>query len=199
MMWWIELRTVSARRFMRASAWNALWNSLVAATVAALHGAPCTLLNVLALKCVMSNLLEVVTLRCSGSIFKGAGHAGFSSKLTTTSGKYGSCFHDISFYGNGVEHPDSTQQPSERSKLLLRHLTPPLFKWGEIQIDIDGLLNSERCYPQKRMYSLFTAQFWTFRWSTVLSLLFELDHPPRRVLPPKTIVDPPFSWAVLWR
>ncbi|OQE09724.1 hypothetical protein PENFLA_c099G08040 [Penicillium flavigenum] len=44
----------------------------------ALRGASCTLLDVLTLGCLMSNLLTIVTLRRSWAMFKGASHAGFS-------------------------------------------------------------------------------------------------------------------------
>ncbi|KAJ5152513.1 hypothetical protein N7492_009793 [Penicillium capsulatum] len=67
---------------MRASAWNAFWNRLVAAAVVmALHGASCTLLGALTLECLMPNLLAIVTLRRSGPVFKDAGHAGFSASV----------------------------------------------------------------------------------------------------------------------
>ncbi|SPB49754.1 unnamed protein product [Aspergillus niger] len=75
----VELPTVLAVRFVRASAWNALWDRLIAATVVmALRGTFCTYLRVLALERLMPNLLAIVALHRSVSVFKGAGHAGFS-------------------------------------------------------------------------------------------------------------------------
>jgi hypothetical protein len=63
MMWWVELPIVFAVWFVRASAWNALWNHLVAATVVmALRGTFGTSLCVLALESLMSNLLTIVAL-----------------------------------------------------------------------------------------------------------------------------------------
>jgi hypothetical protein len=64
---------------MRASAWNALWNHLVAATVViALRGIFGTSLRVLALESLISNLLTVVALHWLGLVFKGAGYARLS-------------------------------------------------------------------------------------------------------------------------
>ena len=67
---------------MRAPAWNALRNGLVAVTVAMpFYSAFCTPLGVLALECLMANLLAVVALHRSWSMFKDAGHAGFPSSV----------------------------------------------------------------------------------------------------------------------
>ena len=67
---------------MRTPAWNALGNGLVAVTVAMpFHSAFCTSLCVLALECLMANLLAVVALRRSWSVFEDAGHPRFSPSV----------------------------------------------------------------------------------------------------------------------
>lgn len=87
---------------MRASAWNALWNRLVATTVAmALSGAFCTLLDVLALECFMANLLAIVALRRSWSVFEDTGHARFSPGVKEPVSQEPPC---ISAFGEVNDH-----------------------------------------------------------------------------------------------
>jgi hypothetical protein len=77
---------------MWASAWNALWNRLGAVAVAvALHSASCTPLAVLALKCLVANILAIVALHRSWSIFKDAGHARFSPSVKKSIGQQPLC------------------------------------------------------------------------------------------------------------
>jgi hypothetical protein len=65
---------------MRAATGNALKDRFVAITVVvASLGTFRALLSVLALKCLMANLLAIVALCRPWSIFKGAGYARFSS------------------------------------------------------------------------------------------------------------------------
>ena len=98
----VELPTVLAVRFVRASAWNALWNRLIAATVVmALRGTFCTFLRVLALERLMPNLLAIVALHRSGSVFKGAGHAGFSPSVKEPVGQEPPC---ITAFGQINDH-----------------------------------------------------------------------------------------------
>jgi hypothetical protein len=92
MLHWIKLPTVSAERFMWASARNALKDRLVADAVAvAFIGAFRALLGVLALECLMSDLLAVVALCRSWSIYKGAGYARFAASVEEPLGQEPSC------------------------------------------------------------------------------------------------------------
>ena len=73
---------------MWPTAWNALWNRLIAATVVmALRGAFCALQDLLALECLVTNLLAVVALHRSWPIFKDAGCPGFSSNVEVPLGQ----------------------------------------------------------------------------------------------------------------
>ena len=92
MLHWIQLPTVSAERFMWASARNALEDRLVAdAVVVVFLGAFRALLGVVALECLMSDLLAVVALCRSWSMFKGAGYARFSPSVEEPLGQEPSC------------------------------------------------------------------------------------------------------------
>lgn len=92
MLCWIELPTVFAVRFVWASAWNALKNGFVANTVVmAFLGAFRALLDILALECLMANLLTVVALYRSWSIFKGTGYARFSPGVEEPVGQESLC------------------------------------------------------------------------------------------------------------
>jgi hypothetical protein len=98
---WIKLPTVSAVRFMWASARNTLENRLVAdAVVVAFLGAFRALLGVAALECLVSNLLAVVALCRSRSMFKGAGYARFSPSVEEPLVQKSSC---IGVFGQ-VDH-----------------------------------------------------------------------------------------------
>jgi hypothetical protein len=77
---WVELLTVSAEEFMGASTRNTLQDHFVAVIVmVTFPGAFRTFLIVLALKCLMANLLAVVALFWSWSLFKCTGRARLSS------------------------------------------------------------------------------------------------------------------------
>jgi hypothetical protein len=79
MLCWVELPTIFAVRFVWASARNTLRNYFITnAVVVAFLGTFRALLGVLALECLMTNLLAVVALYRPWSIFKGAGYARFS-------------------------------------------------------------------------------------------------------------------------
>jgi hypothetical protein len=78
----VELLAVSAKRFMRASAWNTPQDCFIAvAVVVAIPGASRTFLTILALECLMANLLAVVALIRSRSAFEYAGRARLSSGM----------------------------------------------------------------------------------------------------------------------
>lgn len=82
MMRWVEFPTVFAVQFVRASAWNTLWNRLVAATVVViLRSISCIFLSIFMLEYLMSNLLTVVVLYRLWSVLKGADYAGFSPSV----------------------------------------------------------------------------------------------------------------------
>lgn len=82
MLYWIELPTIFAVRFMWSAARNALQDCFVAITVAmAFLGAFCALLGILALEGLMAHLLAIVALCRSWLMFKGAGYTRFSPSM----------------------------------------------------------------------------------------------------------------------
>jgi hypothetical protein len=98
---WIKLLTVSAVRFMWASARNTLENRLVADAMAvAFLGAFHALLGVIALECLVSDLLAVIALCWSWSMFKGAGYARFPPSVEEPLVQKSSC---IGVFGQ-VDH-----------------------------------------------------------------------------------------------
>src|ERR1700749_382433 len=102
MLRWIELPTVSAERFMRASAWNASQDCFIAVAVAmAFPGTSRTFLNILALECLMANLLAVVALFWSWSPFENTGRARFSSGMKESLSKESPC---VTAFGNIHHH-----------------------------------------------------------------------------------------------
>ncbi|KAJ6118773.1 hypothetical protein N7471_013393 [Penicillium samsonianum] len=66
----------------------------------ALRSASCRLLDVLALECLMSNLLTIVTLHRSWAIFKGASHAGFSPGVEEPVGQEPPCISASGYVNN---------------------------------------------------------------------------------------------------
>ena len=93
MLYGVKLPTVFAIRFMWASAWNALKDRFVAiAVVVAFLGTFRASLGVLALECLMANLLAIVALRRSWSIFKDTGYARFSPSVEEPVRQEPSCF-----------------------------------------------------------------------------------------------------------
>jgi uncharacterized membrane protein HdeD (DUF308 family) len=82
---------------MWASARNALKDYLIVdAMVVAFLGVFRALLGVLALECLMSDLLVVVALYGSWLMFKGAGHARFSPSVEEPLGQEPSCISAFS-------------------------------------------------------------------------------------------------------
>lgn len=92
MLHWIQLLIVSAVWFMWASAQNALKDCLIAdAVVVAFLSIFHTLLGVLALECLMSDLLAVVALCWLWLMFKGVDYARFSSSMEEPLGQEPLC------------------------------------------------------------------------------------------------------------
>ena len=78
----VELPAVSAKRFMRTSAWDTPWDRFVAAAVVMTFlSASRAFLSILALECLVANLLAVVALFRSWSVFEYAGCAGLSPSV----------------------------------------------------------------------------------------------------------------------
>lgn len=69
--------------------------------VVAFHGAFCALLDVLALECLVAQLLAIVALCRSWSIFKGASHARFSPGVKEPVSQEPPC---ISAFGEVNDH-----------------------------------------------------------------------------------------------
>ncbi len=78
----VELPAVSAKRFVRTSAWDTPWDRFVAAVVVVtFFGTSRAFLSIPALECFVANLLAFVALFRSWSVFEYAGRAGLSPSV----------------------------------------------------------------------------------------------------------------------